>query len=303
MNQMWPWRFVAAVALILVTSGWALASHQWGTYHWARTKNPFNIGLVDNVTNDWGTPGYQAVLDWSISQVLEAVVLTGSEDNTTRYYCTAPTGKIAVCNYGYGVNGWAGISQIWIDSNNHITKSSVKLNDSYAMSPDYKRYVVCQEIGHSFGLLHNDENPYNTNTGTCMDYGYNLYGPPSNLRPNVHDYEQLNSQYAHLDWYNTVAPVGNPPLCSPSLGQAVIGEWVVGDGHGRTLESEDDMANMNDPYEWGTLVHVHDFGLSEEYERVLRDGGRVLTHVDLVEEEADRKYPHLRNGLGHRGKH
>ena len=30
-----------------------LADHSWGSYHWARTSNPFNLKLGDNVTSCW----------------------------------------------------------------------------------------------------------------------------------------------------------------------------------------------------------------------------------------------------------
>jgi hypothetical protein len=70
---------------------------------------------------------------------------------------------------------------------------------------------MCQEVGHTFGLDHQDEVFGNYNPVTCMDYtnapagglvgGFN-YGP-SNEDPNQHDYHQLVTIYSHLDTTNT----------------------------------------------------------------------------------------------------
>jgi len=55
---------------------------------------------------------------------------------------------------------------------------------------------MCQEIGHTFGLDHQDEDFGNADLGTCMDYSNN---PGPNQQPNDHDYQQLDEIYEHLD--------------------------------------------------------------------------------------------------------
>jgi hypothetical protein len=65
--------------------------------------------------------------------------------------------------------------------------------------------VICQEVGHTFGLGHQDESGADLNT--CMDYSDNLDNPS----PNQHDYDQLGAIYSHLDSTTTVGtatPVG-----------------------------------------------------------------------------------------------
>ena len=66
---------------------------------------------------------------------------------------------------------------------------------------------MCQEIAHGYGLDHQDENHYNKNLGSCMDYTadpnggvYNNfdYGP-SNEHPDAHDFAQLGTIYSHTD--------------------------------------------------------------------------------------------------------
>jgi hypothetical protein len=103
-----------------------------------------------------------------------------------------------VCNAKYGNNGWLGIASIWI-SGSHITQGTVKMNDTYFNTatynkPSWKQMVLCQEIGHTFGLDHQDENFNNQNLGTCMDYSNDPArddGQGNNLHPNAHDYNQL----------------------------------------------------------------------------------------------------------------
>lgn len=210
----------ASLALVLgtglfmiVTTLPAQANHSWDGYHWARTSNTFTLKLGDNVTSAWD--GYLAVAstDWSASSVLDTAIVAGSSSNVKR--CSPPKGRVEICNAKYGFNGWLGIAGITI-SGGHITSGYVKLNDSYYgtatyNSPAWRAYVMCQEIGHAFGLDHTDENMTNTNQGTCMDYTNVPGGTPSNTHPYAHDYEQLESIYAHADSTTTVgasAPSG-----------------------------------------------------------------------------------------------
>ena len=64
--------------------------------------------------------------------------------------------------------------------------------------------VMRQEVGHVFGLAHQDEDFNNPNLGTCMDY---TGDPESNQHPNQHDRDQLDTIY-HNDpgSFNSWAP-------------------------------------------------------------------------------------------------
>src|SRR5215216_6945486 len=131
--------------------------------------------------------------------------------------CRPTSGRVEVCNGAYGNNGWLGIAQIWV-SGKHITQGTTKVNDTYFNTAKYnttawRNLVMCQEVGHTFGLDHQDENFNNPNLGTCMDYTSDPDGPPSNEHPNAHDYEQLVTIYSHLDKFTTVgaaAPADAP---------------------------------------------------------------------------------------------
>jgi hypothetical protein len=208
---------IVSVALVLLAVP-VFASHAWGNYHWGRTSNPFTLKVHDNLTSVWEPYLAEADADWDASSVLDLNVLWNSPLSGVKR-CTSTTGRIEVCNAKYGQNGWLGIAGISI-SGNHITKGYTKLNDTYFDTPTYntpawRRLVTCQEIGHDFGLAHQDETFDNVNLGSCMDYTNDPDGgsggasnnDPSNEHPNAHDYQQIETIYAHLDSSNTYTSV------------------------------------------------------------------------------------------------
>lgn len=203
-------RFLIALSIAALGVGAvpapAGASHSWGGYHWARTANPFTLKAGDNVSNVWDPYLRTAATDWSADTAgnpLNANVVVGA---TKPRSCRAQTGHIEVCAAAYGYTGWLGLAQIWVGSNLHITKGIAKMNDTYYALPQYntptwRAVVVCQEIGHTFGLDHQDESGADLNT--CMDYASNP--DANNTHPNYHDYEQLELIYRHLDSTTTIA--------------------------------------------------------------------------------------------------
>lgn len=187
--------FVLTAAIILPST--VNATHSWGSYHWARTANPFTLKLGNNVSGSWNPYLTTASSDWSNSTVLKTSTVSGV---TSPRRCKPTAGRVEVCNSTYGNNGWLGLAQIWV-SGNHITQGVTKLNDTYFNKsqynkPGWKNLVMCQEIGHTFGLDHQDEIFNNPNLGSCMDYTNN---PTGNEHPNAHDFDQLAIIYEHLD--------------------------------------------------------------------------------------------------------
>jgi hypothetical protein len=227
---------VATLIALVFPSSTAQASHSWGNYHWARTSNPFTLRLDNNVTSTWTSYLNQASSDWTASSVLNTIVVNGSFGSKTS--CTPTTGHVEVCNASYGTTGWLGIASISITTGNHISRAFVKVNDTYHNqapynSPAYRRLVMCQEVGHTFGLAHQDENQTNPNLGTCMDYTRDPDGPPSNEHPNSHDYAQLQTIYSHTDSFNTPTSLtgGGPTLAdnsSSTWGKLVEGSRAQG---------------------------------------------------------------------------
>ncbi len=194
---------LAAVCLVAsVFASTAAANHSWGGYHWARTANPFTLKTGDNVSAQWESYLATTVSDWSQSTVLDLAKVTGQAKGK----CRPTSGRVEVCNDRYGNNGWLGVAQIWISGGTHITQGTTKVNDTYFDTPTYnspawRNLVMCQEVGHTLGLDHQDENFNNANLGTCMDY---TNDPSSNQHPNRHDYDELEFIYAHLDSTTTV---------------------------------------------------------------------------------------------------
>ncbi|OGZ98590.1 MAG: hypothetical protein A3C07_04005 [Candidatus Sungbacteria bacterium RIFCSPHIGHO2_02_FULL_47_11] len=232
-------RNATIVALVLSAVGAAAftnATHSWGNYHWARKANPFTLKLGDNVSSAWDAYLAAASTDWTKSIALDTTVVAGGTDSKR---CRATTGRVEVCNRAYGNTGWLGVAQIWI-SGNHITKGTAKVNDTYFNLATYntsawRGLVMCQEIAHTFGLDHQDENFSNLNLGTCMDYTSDPDGPPSNEHPNAHDYEQLETIYSHLDTITTVGQtVARRGNHDDADGVAEFGKALRKDGKGKT---------------------------------------------------------------------
>lgn len=187
------------VAVFAALASAASASHSWGGYHWARTVNPATIKVIDANTSDWDAALDRAISDWSVSTVIKPVKEAGAEDRR----CRPVAGKVKSCNAAYGKNGWLGLAQIWANGS-HIAQGTSKMNDSYFSlvqynDPTKRQQVMCQEIGHTWGLAHQDESGADLNT--CMDYSRLLDNPS----PNQHDYDELALIYSHLDLTTTIA--------------------------------------------------------------------------------------------------
>ena len=193
-------RFVALFGLaafcVGATASSALANHSWGTYHWARTANPFTIKVGDNMTTaDWKSRLSRASSDWNKSSVARNTIVAGASTAKGRR-CRATAGRDEVCNGAYGNNGWLGLASIWV-SGGHIAQGTVQVNDSYFNTsyynnPNEKQHVICQEIGHTWGLDHQDES--GALFYTCMDYFSNTganAGNSASTAPNQGDYDQL----------------------------------------------------------------------------------------------------------------
>ena len=261
--------FAFALLLAFSVAGVAEANHSWGNYHWARTANPFTLKLGDAVTSAWDSYLTTASSDWSASSVLDTTVVSSSVSPRT---CKATNGRVEVCNAKYGNTGWLGIASIWADANNHITKGTAKMNDTYFSTgtyntPAWRRLVMCQEVAHTFGLDHQDETFANANLGTCMDYTDDPDGgaggasatDPSNEHPNQHDYDQLVTIYTHTDGYATLS--------------AIVNKLAAG----LNTNSKEEVADSDD--DWGREVGRDSKGRANRFEKDLGKNGKKITHV------------------------
>ena len=120
---------VFALALLTSTTN---AGNSWGTYHWARQADSFDLTVVNSTTSDWDGYVSQALSDWSASSKLNMVEdPNGSTSKKVRRQCKGPSGQVRICNLAYGQTGWLGVAGISIDANAHIIKGYTKLNDTY----------------------------------------------------------------------------------------------------------------------------------------------------------------------------
>lgn len=242
-----------ALALAAATATIAtpvLATHSWNGYHWARTTAELTVPVYDNVDGNWDFYLAQANADWNQSTVIASPLLPGTNNPKT---CKNVAGTIQVCNASYGRTGWLGIAGISI-SGGHITQGYTKLNDTYYNTatyntPAWRALVTCQEVGHDYGLAHQDENFTNPNLNTCMDYTNN---PESNQHPNAHDYDELLTIYNHLESASSAGGRGNSGLGA-----------VPGDT----------------PAEWGRAIHFDGYGRPDLFERIDGPGQKTITHV------------------------
>jgi len=322
-------------ALLPLTASPALAATQWGSYQWQMGSSNTKISVpVDwshnsstdtgpNNTGPWTTYVDKAMTDWSVptsddSSVswskwpVEMYVFSSNQVNPRK--CPPQTGHVQVCNYSYGYNGWLGVAQIWT-SGNFIVQGSVKLNDSYFNSSTYdtegwKLMVVCQEVGHTIGLSHDDETFSDTNYGTCMDYtsdptatGYyhdyqsgvtNLDEVTTgNIYPNDNDYGLLGCMY---DGSNTACATASDYLNSVPTSGGGGGSTGPGKGHGKHLGSGPTDFGIrefgkapppdflgadagNSPAEWGNAVAFTADGRGRVFERQIAPGRKIITHV------------------------
>lgn len=253
----------AGLAVATLAVGPADASHSWGGYHWAWTNNAaqFNLNLGDNVSSAWDAYLGEASRDWSLSGVLDTTVVSG---RTTAKKCGMVSGRVEVCSAAYGARGWLGLATISI-AGSHITAGTVKLNDTYYATgssydtPAWRRFVMCQEIGHTFGLGHVNEAFNDPNTGSCMDYTNDPSGTKgtngtlSNEHPNSHDFTMLEQIYNHAD---------NSTNLTGSTGQQAA---AAGAGNGQG--------------EWGQAVRYSEDGRPILFVQDLGNGHRIFTFV------------------------
>ncbi len=242
-------KVVLGVLAAVGISGPVLAVHSWSNYHWSRSGAELTVPVGDNVDSRWDSYLQTAVVDWNKSTVINSPLGAGSANPKN---CRGVAGTIQVCNSTYGNTGWLGIASISL-SGGHISQGTTKLNDTYFNTaqyntPSWRGLVTCQEIGHDYGLGHQDEDFATDTTNSCMDYT-NL--PAGNEHPDAHDYQQLTTIYNHVE-----------------------SAMTIGGGRGA---SGVDVGNT--PAEWGRAIHFLRDGRPDVFERVDGPGAKTITHV------------------------
>lgn len=241
-------RLLVVLAILMVGAAPGLASNTWNGYHWADGAADLHDGsitltLVNDLSN-YRTQYSQVFQDWDGAPgplTLDSGASGGRPvacDNVaTDAAGDAIQGSIHVCNGSYGQNGWLGLARIWLASDGHIDAGVALMNDSYFQvpgsvydNPIAQRHVLCQEIGHTFGLDH-QKSPKKQ---SCMNDQWGLTNI-SFQSPNQHDFDTLNEIYgaASGDTGGDSKPCNpNRPNC-PTNGENIRiapragGGWIV----------------------------------------------------------------------------
>jgi hypothetical protein len=289
------WLALAAVLALYAFSSTASANHSWSNYHWGRGAGQFTLGLENNLTA--GSPWLQYLQttsssdknDWSDSTVLDAKIVDNEAWTST---CPATSGRVKACNKEYGDNGWLGLATVWTSSG-HILQGTAKMNDTYFNQPRYnttgwRNLVMCQEVGHTFGLAHTDETNGNANLGSCMDYtgdpdgtrtksdGTDPWGTKDNQypggdNPKTSKVVEIDHDYAHL---------------KKIYGGHADGATTVGSASAASrMPPEARAVNTANRAERGRLVHRSAGGEVEVYVRDFGGGHQVITRVIRAVEE------------------
>lgn len=265
-------RIVVMMTALAVAAMPIMAEHSWNNYHWASKTHPFTLSVGDNVHAKWDSYLDRAVADWNSSKKLDMVEDPNFPLSNPKR-CTSTTGKIEVCAERYGRTGWLGVAGIWA-SGDHITKAYTKVNDTYFDTAKYDTYgwrsmVMCQELGHDFGLGHVNETFDDPNTGSCMDYTNDPDrddGAGPNYYPNAHDYDWTDNHiYAHTDSTTTVASIWD----------------IQAQSNTRVRGMDEILANAG---QWGTPVNFDSMGRPNVFVLYLGENHeghdeKMITHV------------------------
>lgn len=163
--------------------------YTWQSEYIQPNNGGLHLTLLNALDDTWQDEFYDAVGDWSNSPALSLEL----EKVEVDYDCNRVDGVMLVCNGNFGDTGWVGINQNEI-KRDMIVSSVTKMNEFYLRNADYehRRYTMCHEVGHGFGLPHTDEDPYNQNQGNCLDY---TKEPAENMYPGGVNLSKLKNMY------------------------------------------------------------------------------------------------------------
>lgn len=149
------------------------------------------LEVIDALQGHWEDIFHDVINDWDNGTPKTLELSTEKEGHDPE--CEPDDNKSKVCNGNYGDTQWRGINQVLIQ-NGYIVATTSKMNEFYLekASVAQKRYTMCHEIGHSFGLPHTDEDFFNPDLGNCMDYTSN---PSANLSPDESNFVFLKDLY------------------------------------------------------------------------------------------------------------
>mmetsp|Transcript_7780 Transcript_7780/g.8916 ORF Transcript_7780/g.8916 Transcript_7780/m.8916 type:complete len:335 (-) Transcript_7780:157-1161(-) len=150
---------------------------------WASYGEKLELTIENALDDNWTPYLEEYVTKWDNGKP-ESLTLTISRvkvDNA----CKPSFGKLKVCNGDYGKTTWEGLN-LSLVKGGYIRWSTSRMNDYFLSSGSEaaKKFTMCHELGHGFGLAHSDEDYTNRNRGDCMDYTHKPEGNLSTGRSN-----------------------------------------------------------------------------------------------------------------------
>ena len=154
-----------------------------------------HLTVLDALSDDWKPQFDLALSEWD-NGIPDALSLT-TKKVSHDLECFPKTGFIKVCNVDMGNNGYDSITETFL-KNNKIIWSVSKINDYYMKNEnaDRKQYVMCHELGRSFGFLNKNNNSSDINTQTCMDVTEEY---SSHRSPGISQFSMLAKVYGIVD--------------------------------------------------------------------------------------------------------
>ncbi len=182
---------VAAILVLVVSSGAWASNYIGGAYHWSDGSNPRAYVTVDDFTgSQW--PVLAATTEWATEPNLDMYYDYQSCGGTGHCIDVKVINMSPPCTGAGGSGGYAFLSTSGghLDASNTYVRLNSDCGGSSYTNRD-RRALICEELGHITGLDHADSS---LNDVTCMASGNikQLYEHP---RP--HDFDML-----HMNVYN-----------------------------------------------------------------------------------------------------